>query len=48
MIRDIILSQKSEFERKLNEKYIDREVSLKGIDSDLIFMWLHRWEGMDT
>lgn len=36
MIRDIILSQKSEIERRLNEKYINREVNLKGIDSDLI------------
>lgn len=36
MIRDILLLQKRELEKRLEEKYVPRDVSLKGIDSDLI------------
>lgn len=36
MLRDILLNQKSELENKLKDKYAEREVTLKGAESDLI------------
>jgi len=36
MIRDILLIQKREMEKKLLEKYIERGINLKKIDNDLI------------
>jgi len=36
MIRDILIIQKRELERKLGEKYIEREAALKGIGTGLV------------
>jgi len=36
MIRDILLLQKRELDRRLNEKYISRDLTLKNINTDLI------------
>ncbi|MHC1776490.1 MAG: ATP-binding protein [Lentimicrobium sp.] len=36
MLQNIIARQKSELERKLQEKYVQREKFLKGLDSDII------------
>ena len=36
MIRDIIQIQKREIERKLEERYVERDIVVRGLDSDLI------------
>lgn len=36
MIRDVILTQKREVEKKLNEKYIERKVDYNKFNNDLI------------
>ncbi len=36
MIQEIIAGQKAEMEKKLQDRYVERETELKGIDTDLI------------
>jgi hypothetical protein len=36
MIKNIVLSQKAELEKKLTEKYVTRDVSMSNLQNDLI------------
>jgi len=36
MIRDTLIIQRRELEKKLKEKYVERDIELKGLDNDLI------------
>ena len=36
MLRDVLLLQKREIEKRLGEMYAERDIKLKGIDKDLI------------